>query len=245
MANARVLALRASYQDGRRTLTSVQETLSDDIGEYRLFWLPPGQYFVSATIPDGPSGAPLLMNPGGNDVRELYEGRAQLYPVATIPLGSGAADDEAHIPIYFPSTGSGQLARPIDVAPGANVRGIDIRALPLPTRRVRGTVANGAPGTPPGAGAQVRLLPASPNSGPQYQTAADANTGALEFPKVVPGSYVLYSTVGGPNGPRAWDDVEDPGGPQSGCGIRGTLIGFRPRRNSINVPRLQFQLKQL
>jgi hypothetical protein len=46
-------------------------------------------------------------------------------------------------------------------------------------------------------------LPSAPNSGPQYQTAADASTGAFEFPKVAPGSYVLYSTIGGANGPKA------------------------------------------
>ena len=202
MANARVIAMKASYQENRRVLTAVRETVTDDTGEYRLFWLSPGQYFVNATIPDGPNATPLIINPEGNDVRGLYEGRAQLFPVATSPVGSGAAENEAHIPTFFPSTGNGSLAKAIDVAPRADIRGIDITALPLRTHRVRGSLANGTAGTPPGANAQVRLLPSAPNSGPQYQATADANTGAFEFPKVVPGSYVVYSTVGGPNGPK-------------------------------------------
>ena len=211
MANARVIAMRASYQENRRVLTAVRETVTDDTGEYRLFWLSPGQYFVNVTIPDGPTATPLIMNPEGNDVRGLYEGRAQLFPIATTPVGSGAAENEAHIPTYFPGTGNGSLAKAIDVAPRANIRGIDITALPLRTHRVRGSLANGSAGTPPGASSQVRLLPSAPNSGPQYQAAADANTGAFEFPKVVPGSYVVYSTVGGANGPkgRAVLDVGD------------------------------------
>ena len=118
------------------------------------------------------------------------------------PAGGCAAENEAHIPTYFPGTGNGSLAKAIDVAPRADIRGIDITALPLRTHRIRGTLANGSVGTPPGATSQVRLLPSAPNSGPQYQAAADAKTGAFEFPKVVPGSYVVYSTVGGANGPR-------------------------------------------
>jgi Carboxypeptidase regulatory-like domain len=202
MANARVIAMKASYQENRRVLTAVRETVTDDTGEYRLFWLSPGQYFVNVTIPDGPIATPLIMNPEGNDVRGLYEGRAQLFPIATTPVGSGAAENEAHVPTFFPGTGNGSLAKAIEVAPRADIRGIDITALPLRTHRVRGSLANGTAGTPPGANAQVRLLPSAPNSGPQYQVAADASTGGFEFPKVVPGSYVVYSTVGGANGPK-------------------------------------------
>src|SRR6185295_2718623 len=51
---ALVQALRPSYEDGRRTLTVVQSTRTDDLGNYRLFWLPPGRYFLAATPPNGP-----------------------------------------------------------------------------------------------------------------------------------------------------------------------------------------------
>src|SRR6185295_5797951 len=49
---ALVQVLRASYEDGRRTLTAVQSTRTDDQGNYRLFWLAPGRYFLSATPPN-------------------------------------------------------------------------------------------------------------------------------------------------------------------------------------------------
>lgn len=208
MANARVIAMRASYQESRRVLTAVSETVTDDTGEYRLFWLPPGQYFVNATIPDGPNATPLVMNPDGNDNRGLYEGRAQLFPVATTPVGSGAADNEAHVPTFYPGTGNGSLATPIDVAARSDIRGIDITALPLRTHRIRGTLANGTAGTPPGPNSVVRLLPSAPNSGPQYQANADANTGVFEFAKVVPGAYVLYASAGGANGPKVRSAIE-------------------------------------
>ena len=50
IGNVEVQALKATYQDGRRVLTSVQSAVSDDRGEYRLFWLPPGRYYLRAGI---------------------------------------------------------------------------------------------------------------------------------------------------------------------------------------------------
>src|SRR5262245_32506176 len=60
VGRAQVLALRAVYKNGRRTLTIVQAVESDDRGEYRLFWLPPGRYYVAAKpdVPDRPLGLP-------------------------------------------------------------------------------------------------------------------------------------------------------------------------------------------
>ncbi len=43
-----VQALRPIYRDGHRALTIVQSVQTDDRGEYRLFWLPPGRYYVTA-----------------------------------------------------------------------------------------------------------------------------------------------------------------------------------------------------
>ena len=45
---AHVQALKATYRNGRRTLTVVQLVQADDRGAYRLFWLPPGEYYVAA-----------------------------------------------------------------------------------------------------------------------------------------------------------------------------------------------------
>src|SRR5262245_9105181 len=48
LANVNVEALKYSYSDGDRVLNVVQAARTNDLGEYRLFWLQPGQYFVSA-----------------------------------------------------------------------------------------------------------------------------------------------------------------------------------------------------
>src|SRR2546428_13536750 len=59
LANVSVEALKYSYQEGQRVMNVVQTARTNDLGEYRLFWLQPGQYFVSATPPEGQRGALL------------------------------------------------------------------------------------------------------------------------------------------------------------------------------------------
>ena len=57
VANASVVAMRYSYVAGGRRLTAAPGSNSrdttDDQGSYRLFGLPPGEYFVSATLRTG------------------------------------------------------------------------------------------------------------------------------------------------------------------------------------------------
>jgi hypothetical protein len=61
VANASVIAMRYSYAGGGRRLTAAPGSSSrdttDDQGHYRLFGLPPGEYFVSATLRSGPEAA--------------------------------------------------------------------------------------------------------------------------------------------------------------------------------------------
>lgn len=61
VANASVIAMRYSYAAGGRRLTAAPGSNSrdttDDQGQYRLFGLPPGDYFVSATLRSGPEAA--------------------------------------------------------------------------------------------------------------------------------------------------------------------------------------------
>src|SRR5262245_32553058 len=48
VTNATVQALKHVYQDGRRILVPVDSARTNDRGEYRLFWLAPGPYVISA-----------------------------------------------------------------------------------------------------------------------------------------------------------------------------------------------------
>jgi hypothetical protein len=69
VGNANVQALRYTYQDGRRSLSPFQTIRTNDLGEYRLFWMPPGQYIVSAQSTDT-----LSVNPGETVMMHVQRG---------------------------------------------------------------------------------------------------------------------------------------------------------------------------
>jgi hypothetical protein len=47
---AEVQALTPTYRDGMRSLTSSKTATTDDRGEYRIFWLNPGDYFIRTYV---------------------------------------------------------------------------------------------------------------------------------------------------------------------------------------------------
>ena len=147
-----VFALKSSYQEGQRILTQVLSAKTDERGEFRMFWLTPGSYYINAVIPDSTNQAALIMNSDGFDSGTSIMGvRTVLRDVLSRPIATGASENEAHVPIYYPSTSNPQLARPIDVRPGEDIRGINLIADIVRTVHVRGVVAG--LGSPAGTGA--------------------------------------------------------------------------------------------
>jgi protocatechuate 3,4-dioxygenase beta subunit len=74
IANAAVTALHFEYEKGERKLIPFGLVQTNDLGEYRLFGLAPGQYYVSASYSPGGNGysAPeagysLVYYPGADD----------------------------------------------------------------------------------------------------------------------------------------------------------------------------------
>src|SRR5215831_5558164 len=49
VGRAQVVALKSTYdRDGHRIQTIAQAIQTNDLGEYRMFWIPPGQYYIMA-----------------------------------------------------------------------------------------------------------------------------------------------------------------------------------------------------
>ena len=67
-AGASIKASRLSYVDGKPELTPVKETSSDDRGDYRLWGLEPGEYFVFGEK-ESADGVARSYYPGGSDGR--------------------------------------------------------------------------------------------------------------------------------------------------------------------------------
>jgi hypothetical protein len=206
MGNVDVDALRASYQDGRRVLTAVQSAHTDDRGEYRLFWLPPGRYYVSATHSDAKSMVHRMIASGltisvGGGPRQFNMVRSTGDPaVAGSIFGPGVEEQqsERYVTVYFPGTISEQTASPIDVRAGADVGGVDMQLAPGRARHVRGVVINGATGQV-AQYAGLRVIGAAALPGRLGMTGsgqAEINRDGSFDLTLLPGPYTFVGTAG-------------------------------------------------
>jgi protocatechuate 3,4-dioxygenase beta subunit len=185
LANVSVHALKYSYGEGRPKLTDVKTAETNDRGEYRLFWLPPGMYTVSATPQTGVAG---------------QRGMTVLRLNSLVIHADGSAADklgEAYAPVYYPGTTDPQGAAPVELRPGADVGGVDFTLERVTTRKVRGVVLDNQ-GQPVNS-ANVVLIPRGASISPAARGFVEAN-GSFEIAGVLPGSYILVGssrTVGG------------------------------------------------
>jgi len=158
VGHARVQAMELYYERGERHLYILQVVQTNDLGEYRFYWLPPGRYFVGV-IPDDILRQNLAFSippPGEGGHRE-----DQLSPIVTRRITqSGEVIEESFVPIYYGDVVEQQRSTPIDLPPGSNANGMDIslRNARVRSWHIRGTAMNGATGMP-AAGAQLRLMP--------------------------------------------------------------------------------------
>jgi len=192
-ARVQVMALEASYQSGRRLLGLLQSAITDDRGEYRLFYLPPGHYFVGARFED-PQKANLSFRRYGQDVGTETLSEA---PLVFRTTEGGEAIEETFSTVYYGGNTDPSSARPIAVMSGSSVNSVDILMTAGQPRawHVRGTVvdANGAP---------VRLVSvrASPRLWSPSLVApvavADAN-GMFDIPGVPAGLYYIRAFTQG------------------------------------------------
>jgi hypothetical protein len=181
-----VQALKYSYQDGERVLNPVQNAVTNDLGEYRLFWLDPGQYFVGTTYETSmqrggfrgaPDGRGVLLGPRGGGTGRIQSVQAE--------------DDEARIPIYYPGTPDPQSAAPISLQAGIVFSGVDVTVSTVHTFNVRGQVINGATGQPV-TNVNVVLEPRQRSGfgGLIMRSRGNgSNKGSFDIGGVVPGSY--------------------------------------------------------
>jgi hypothetical protein len=198
-SNALVQAFKYGYENGKRALQSVQITTSDDRGEYRLFWLPAGQYVVAGAFQGQalPPNLIVTMPPGRISRLRMERDTVPLLMLETFLRGTvinrllddGTVQEESWAPVYYPSTTDARFAVPIDVAPGATMTGANIVIGPARVQRVRGRIISGS-----SAGStEVALMPQSSFAGVQLLLSrqATAANGVFEFRGVLPGSYII------------------------------------------------------
>lgn len=175
VVNANVTVLKFIYHEGKRELRPTGFAQTNDLGEYRIFGLAPGSYYVSATF--GGWGRPPLA--GG--AKEA---------------GKGASGDEmGFAPTYYPGSNDLGRAIPVELRAGEELPGLDINLLSTRAVRVRGRILNPATGKGEARAwimlmqrdSKVRSFSAS------AQTSVNNPQGEFELRGVVPGSYTLMA----------------------------------------------------
>ncbi len=196
LSHAIVRALKAGYVDGERQLSVAEWAETDDRGEYRLFGLAPGTYFVSATprararIEGNTLVTPVMATSGNGNRRE------ERTPLKQENLSAAAFERSLIAPQLYPNTSTLDAALPVAVTAGAVVAGIDFALAPSPPMRIRGMVA--VVGVPNIDSIRVRVQPADvAYSLPLADRPADS-AGAFEFTGLPPGNYdvVALATSG-------------------------------------------------
>jgi len=198
VGRVQVLALRSVYQRGKQVLTIAQTVMTDDRGEYRMFWLAPGSYRVAARLwdPEGPGMAVNIGPPRRFGTNE--QGTSPF--VSRRAAANGAVVEETDVPIYAPSTSDPQLARAVALGPGDNATDVDIQLVNnrVPARHVRGVYVGTDDPTRPGGLLFVQLLMVPRVQSP-FATVAPGSVrsgGTFDISGVAPGSYLLYARDG-------------------------------------------------
>ena len=167
LANVQVQATSNRYIQGRRQLVPNGAASTNDLGEYRIFGLAPGRYYVSA----------------------IHRSRMSYGPMSRAVSGNPDVPEEDYAPTYYPGMTDSSGAVPIAIAAGQPVGNIDMKLVKTHTVRVRGHVTGGA-----GRGrTMVMLNPRDSMMGmfDRNLSAPQGPDGKFEIRGVTPGSYWL------------------------------------------------------
>ena len=193
VGRAQVIGLRTIYRDGRPTMTIAQTVLTDDRGEYRMFWLTPGSYRVAVRAWDPETSAPAV-NIG--PPRRFATNEQGTSPVVTRRAGAnGSAIEETDVPIYAPSTADSQLASTITLGPGDSVQAVDIQLVNnrVPAHHVRGMYVRTDDATRPRFGPQLLMVSRVQTPFAIIAPGTAGPDGSFDIAGVAPGSYLLYA----------------------------------------------------
>jgi hypothetical protein len=165
--------LKASYSlQGQKTFQSAGSTRTNDRGEYRLYWVTPGRYFLAAGSTAGPSGAGPFTAGG--------------------PPVSPNDPNENYVFSYFPGVTDIGAANSVDVTSG-NEAAADFLVAKQQSYQIRGRVVDATTNQPP-ASINVSLSYSTITGGGgtfNMNTPYTPATGVFEIRDVVPGAYTL------------------------------------------------------
>jgi Carboxypeptidase regulatory-like domain len=169
-----VQAMRYRFEDGKRVLQPAFMDRTDDRGDFRLFTLPPGEYYVYAE-PRTAFGFAALAAPGSRSI-------------------SGAAGFVGAIGTYHPNSSTPARARAVTVLSSRETTGINVVLATGKPARVRGRAVTA------GGEALSRVSLAMKGGvlgiAPVTILVAVREDGSFEAPSVAPGEYIVTARSG-------------------------------------------------
>jgi len=163
---------RVFDRQGNPALSLIASAVTDDRGTFRLYWLDPGEYLISATPP------PTLTPP---------------------PAGTGlpqtTAKRIAWAPTYFPGYVDPDNAKPVRLDVARDASGMDFKLIRQTTVTLSGFAASNASGP---VTADIRIVPPEDSEGvARYSGKSSTPTGSYAIDGVAPGSYIVSATAAG------------------------------------------------
>jgi hypothetical protein len=190
--------MEMTYRDGQPVLYILQAVQTDDLGQYRLFWLSPGKYYVAARNADITRKTISIDMPA--------PGRAGTYEEISSPVirhkttNEGVVEETDRL-VYYGNTLDPTQAVGVDVTSGKTQEGINVSIAAGISRafRVRGNVV-GAEGAQSTQAVSIRLIPRNWSADSVIPNATSDRQGSFEAIGATPGSYILYAFVASPSG---------------------------------------------
>lgn len=179
LMEVQIQALRWNYVRGRRQLTPAGGAHTNDRGEYRIYNISPGRYYLCATYEGGYVGGYMSVT-SGDDV---------------------SASEQGYAPVFYPGIADPSQAAAVELRGGEDVSGINFMLVPQHTVHVSGRVFNAVTGQPARA-VHVTVMGRSLTmrawlSGDHDTTSDDQ--GMFHFRGILPGSYIVEAQWdGGP-----------------------------------------------
>jgi len=205
--NVQVQACRFMNIGPMRFVETVTAVITNDLGEYRLFWLPPDDYIVMA-IPIRGTVQDNLIRTDGNGYTVNNRVRPSTGNLVVAP------SEIPPMPFFYSDGNDPSNATRISIKPADSLRGIDISIRPPVTYAIRGKLLNiptinpalpfaGRPFMPEVDGLEVELEPRTQpavrfrNRMPNGLVKINPDKGTFEIRGVLPGEYWVSARIAG------------------------------------------------
>jgi hypothetical protein len=245
IAGANISALR--YQvtaQGVRTSRTGTSVPSDDTGAYRVYGLPPGQYYISMSDPSARNVVINLATELGNLSGAINAQAAEAASFAVSArdaINGPGANTRSYAPTYYPGTATLADAQRLTLGLGEEQSGINLAIVAVRTARISGRVVNSS-----GSATQASITLAN-QMGQNFNVSGgrgSAGDGAFTIANIPPGTYTL-DVIGPERGgvpaevasmPMVISGGEEITGLQITTGAGGRISGSMVSDNGVRLP---------